>query len=250
MTVRAVALTVLLVLGAVAGCAGEPTQGAPDPETVEYPDGFGPEGITDSERAYETHVQSLDGPYRATFQLRQTDARGTVSTAGNVTVRPEDRRSHVEVEQTAATETEGYERYHVDEEVYERISRSQNSTYERETATFSRPVYTDRETFLEMLGDLSLTATDVRVENGTERVVYRVTNVSGSRMGSTTEAANGTVVVDSEGTIRSMNVSFSQTVSGIERETTFRYAVTTDAEVRIEEPRWTDLAESAGSQQD
>ena len=246
---REVALAALLVLGLLAGCAGEPDTDAPDPESVDYPDGFGQEGITDTETASETHRQSLEEPYRVAFRLRQIDARGAVTTTGNVSVRPDDRRYHVEVDQRAATKTRGYERYYVDDAVYVRTSSAQESEYEQRNESFSRPVYADRETFVTMLADLSLNATEVRVENGTELVVYRVTNVSSPRMGSTTEAANGTVVVDTTGTIRSINISFTRTSQGMDRETTFRYDVTTEADVEIERPGWIDLAETADSAQ-
>ena len=89
-----------------------------------------------------------------------------------------------------------------------------------------------------MLGSLELNATAVRTRDSTAVVVYTVTNVTADRLSTRTADCRGNITVDTTGRIRSADIRFTQFVSGVERDVTFEYATTVDANLTIERPDW------------
>ena len=243
----AIGIAVLVLLGGCAGSAGD--AGPADPATASYPDGFGADGITNVSTAVETHEESLDSSYRISFTLVQSGQRGTTRTTGYVETAPSEERFLRVVNQTAGPSSRALHEFQDGTSAYRYYSEDEEFEYSASERPFRRPVYADRETFEEMLASMTMNATAVRVTNGTERIEYTVTNVSTDRIGSSTADTSGTVVVEADGTIRSMNVTFTQTLSGVERETTFEYDVSTGVDVTVTRPSWVELARNDSAEE-
>ncbi len=240
-----IAVVAVLVLAGCAGLGGGPA--TIDPAEAAYPDGFGMDGITNASTAVQGHAATLDSPYRVEFRLVQSGARGTVTTRGTIRARPGDEQALTRLNQSSGSSAQELRIYQADGGVYVYRGTEQTYAYESEEGAFQRPVYADRRTFVGMLDALSLEATTIRTVDGTQVIEYSVTDVESRRIGANTTDASGTVTVAETGQIRSMDLSFTQSLSGVERETSFEYTVTPGANVTVERPDWIDMATTNSS---
>lgn len=237
---RPQAALALAALVLVAGCPLGDSGSAPTPQpsTFDYPDGFSADGITNETAALRTHAESLDAPYTVTFLLSQSGKRGKAVVNGTIKVQPGAERSLTLLTRRAGGDMVRMQTFQngTDRFVY-RATESDFSSWQHDQS-FRRPLYADRGTLAEMLGSLDLNATAVRAHNGTAVVVYTVTNVTADRLTTRTADCRGNVSIDTTGRIRSVDLRFTQFVSGVEREVVFEYATTVDANVTVERPDW------------
>jgi hypothetical protein len=239
---RAHAAVAVAVLVALAGCPVGGSGSAQDPASFEYPDGFSADGITNGTTAVQTHAGSLEEPYSVNFSLQQVSSRGRATVEGSIESRPGEERSLTRVTQRAGSDFTRVQMFRTGSQEYVYRTDGQGFSHDLRRQPFRPPVYADRSTLAEMLGNLDLNASAVRTNDSTEIVVYDVTNVSAERLSTTVTATNGTVTVDEFGTIRTVDVRFTQVITGVERDVTFRYTTHLGANVTIERPSWTDEA--------
>jgi hypothetical protein len=236
-------LLVIVVLGA--GCLSN--GGATvSPETVDYPDGYAASGVTNTSVAIDTHRETMEEPYRVSFTVEQISDRGRTITNGTIWTDPDGHRALTNIRQQTAGTTDTYAAYRDGSTIYQKRVVSDTFQYDVRNDSFERPVYPEEETFESMLGSLTMNATTVTTTDNATLIHYRVVDVAPTRMQTETENANGTMVVDTSGRIRSLQLTFDQRVSGIRQNVTFQYT-TAVGNVSVNRPGWLETARESES---
>ncbi|MFQ3293312.1 MAG: hypothetical protein ACI9PP_001273 [Halobacteriales archaeon] len=237
-TLVALAVVGLLLIGGCQGSGQSVTT-----ESFPYPDGYDESGISNTSTALRTHATALDGGYRINFTLSQVGSRGAVRTSGYVRANESRKRAIVFVEQTTAGHTKTFTEFRAGDAVYRQHVSGGSFEYAVRNEAYRAPIYADRGDFVSMVRSLELNASEAFAVNGTRYVRYRVENVTADRIQATIANESGTVVIEESGRIRSMNVTFEQRVTGVERTVSFVY-VTTRVNTTVERPEWVATAKN------
>lgn len=232
--------------------AGTPTPGAG--ETFEYPDGFGPEGVTDAETAVATHnaaVQergSYDGEYA--YVVESEEGVTDVDIAIRADFGSERAYERVDVEGpngNATTET-----YYESEQVYARSEFDgeggsptvENQTFPSDEVTAVGAV----EPLLQNASDYEAT---LEQRGGEEVVVYETTDAGNLQEFLEVDDPENvtdfraTFVLASDGVVESAEYDVTYIVDGEERRVTLTYELSGFGETTVDRPTWADDAEGS-----
>ena len=227
----AVSLVVVLVL--LSGCSavldggngsgagsGDATDAPDGPKGFEYADGFGPDGVTDGQQAVETHQSALK-------------ARGSYTGTHSYDGRTSDGNTSVDVENRVDFESQqGYQRYDVDspeysgwtESYYEDDTQYRRSEIDGERSdvsvdeqNFTTAELTSTDPIRALLSNVSAYETSVEQRGGTTVTVYEASGTEGVdsfygvNESADISAFSATLVVDSEGLVRSATYDITYT---------------------------------------
>lgn len=238
-----IAIVALVVSILVGGCVGLEQNDPLTTDSFDYPPGYNESGITNATVAVETHESALDEPFRINFSLSQVSVRGNSKVNGAIVAAPEDNVALLQTEVTVGGQKSTLNEFRTADTVFQQQVSGHSFDYYVLNRSYQRPVYPERDEFVTMIGALRLNESSVFEAKGSQFVQYSIVEVVPTRIQTEIEDANGTVVVGSEGQIHSINVTFLQRVSGVEREVTFTYKVT-KGNVTVERPEWVETAKN------
>lgn len=229
-----VAVVLLITLtgctGALAGDEGLP--GGATLDSVEYPDGYDEDGITNATEVFETQQDVLryEG---ATVTVTQNSSDSEF--ASTVRIDADARRIHGVSERDDGTDRETY---YEDETEYTHTGDGVTADY---ASTYERSVRYAVGGHIATVRSFNFTATEVTAVRGTTVIRYDVTGID--RANATVdpedvERVDGTLLVDQEGRIH--RFAYEVTIDdGIESET---YRMTYDAKefgaTSVDRPDW------------
>lgn len=246
------ALAVVVVAVLLAGCSGLVGDGGgqpDDPEEFDYADGFSADGVTDGDRAVESHGQALQdrGNYTGEYEY-------DIISGGNETV--------VEVEYRVDFEAErGFQRFHAEgggstgtrELYYADDRRFQRTLVDGEqvqatTNDHSFPVddLTAAEAIRPLLNNASDYETTVGERHGTAVVVYETNDIGeASDLYSVEDPEDVTdfraqFAVDSTGLVHTAEYELTYVADGDEQTLSMTFDLSELGSTTVQRPAWTE----------
>lgn len=265
MGTRRLAVLCLVIMVGLAGCSGilpfgesatQPradTQNETDPSDIPYPDGYNESGITDPEKAVDQHEKILFDHDNFTVDIDYSDEGAGATVAANTveSVNMTDKRLH---RTHSAT---GGNVFGVNEEIY----INNTTTYEMNETSFNETQYNVSqqqfpypEAGYDVLPTLFTNAsfddpTLITYENAST-IRYNVTDVESaepfiipnSTKDPTVDTFNGTLLVDTDGFIRSFTYTMTYTTDEGKQTARSGYRFTALNETTVEKPDWVETA--------
>ena len=245
------ALSFVVVAVLLAGCSGlvGDDGGPDDPEEFDYADGFSAEGITDGERAIESHEQALRDRGNYTGEYRYDILSG-----GNETVVEVDYRVDFEAER-------GFQRFHAEgggstgtrELYYQDGQRYQRTLVDDEQVQadaadqeFPADDLTADEAIRPLLNNASDYETRLEERHGTDVVVYETNDIGeASDFYSVDDPEDVTefraqFAVDSTGLVHTAEYELTYLADGEEQSLSLTFELSELGQTTVERPAWTE----------
>jgi hypothetical protein len=259
----AVSLVVLVVL--LSGCSailggngngngvgdGNGGNGATDPSTFEYADGYGPDGVIDGEAAVESHQSGVvdRGSYTGSYTYEIATAEGTtlVDVENRVDFQGEEGFQRADV---SYPNQEGVVDVYRDSETrYRRTAFNNQTSIQTANESFDPPNLTATDPIRPLLGNVSRYDAEIERRDGVEVVVYERTDAGGIDQfldvneSATINSFNATLAVDGDGVVRSARYEVDfQRSDGEKRSLTVEYELSAFGETTVDRPAWVDSA--------
>lgn len=257
----AVSLVVVLVL--LSGCSavldggngngagnGNGVDDGGDASTFEYPDGYGPDGVTDSQAAVESHQSGVidRGSYTGTYTYTFNNSDGTTVVDVENRVDFQNQQGLQRADVTYPNQEGTVTVYRDSDTRYQRTEFNNQTSVSKENQSFDPSNMTVTEPIRPLLVNLSQYDASVEQRNGDDVVVYETSGTEGvDSFGGINESADitslsATMTVDGDGVVRSATYDVKYTVDGNQRQLTVEYEVSGFGETSVERPAWVDDA--------
>jgi hypothetical protein len=225
--------------------------GASDPSTFDYADGYGPDGVVDGEAAVRSHRSgviergSYTGAY--TYTIDRTDGSVVTDVKHRVDFQTEEGFQRAEVD---SPNVAGVVRVYRDSDTrYERQEINNQTSINSSELSFDARNLTATEPVRPLLENVSEYETSIEEREGETVVVYERTDADGIDsflvVNETTDvdSFDATMTVDGDGVVRSASYEVVYTTDGGDQRTlTVEYELTAFGETSVDRPAWTDDA--------
>ena len=255
----AVSLVVVLVL--LSGCSavldggsgdgtGAGTETPNSAEEFDYADGFGPNGITDSQQALESYQSAVEarGSYASThgFDARANDGNTSVDIENRVDF--ENQQGYQRADVDSPTYSGLFESYYENDTRYRRSEVGGQSNVSVDEQDFTTAELTSTDPIRPLLSNVSSYEVSIEQRDGTTVAVYERSGAEGIdsfynlNESTNISAFSATFAVDSEGIVHSASYDITYTTEGEERTVTMEFELSDLGETSVERPDWVDEA--------
>jgi|GEM_PF-4917639 len=245
-TLAAVAFALLLTTAGCSALTGSPENGDGDDtdlSSVTYPDGAGPDGITNATLVLETHQEQLaTDSYRLAFNLSHS-AQGQMTNTTTIVVSNE---SQARQRLTADLERQTLDTYVNSEVIATQVRSPSNTTYTssellRSTSQVHYEGARPGQLLTTIVSVGNYTATGVENQNDHTVVRYEATGVRANASGQIPDAVgsvNASVAIDQEGRIWEATLIASGTTNNATEIYYQQYRTMAVGDVTVQEPDW------------
>ncbi len=221
-----------------------------DATSFEYPDGYGPDGVTDGAEAVESHQSGVvdRGNYTATYAYTINTSEGTTVIDVRHRVDFQDERGLQRADVTYPGQEGVITVYRDADTWYRRTELNNRTDVSTRNQTFDASNMTATDPIRPLLVNVSAYDASTGERNGDAVVTYEKANAEGvDSFLEVNESANvsafsATMTVDEAGVVRSATYEVAYTADGQARELTVEYELSGFGETPVNRPQWVENA--------
>jgi len=221
-----------------------------DSAAFEYPDGYGPDGVTDGEAAVRSHQTTLidSGNYTSSYvyTINNSQGRTVIDVENRVDFDGQAGLQRAGV--TSPGQTGDITSYRESDTRYRRSERNNQTSVTTQNSTFDATNLTATDPIRPLLTNISQYNGSVETRSGEQVVVYETSGADGvDSFAGINESAlirtlSASMTVDSDGVVRSATYEIRYTVDGERQALTVEYEVSGVGETSVDRPTWVDDA--------